>query len=120
MLGNSIIDALSKGSIKPVLLFSDTDIMPSPPYVVVKPETGAIPGTRQYRIIVHHRQGFADDLEKYTLGELDELLPGLIKDDDGKCYLLRKGGYTDITPEGDDNTFFMERIYYTPLPGMGG
>ena len=117
MLANCIVKALKKGSIKTVLLFSDTGTMMDPPYVVVKPEAGAIAGTRQYRIIVHHKQGMFDELEKYTLIELDELLQGGVADGEGGRYKLYKGGYTDITLEVDDNTFFMERIYYTPLPG---
>ena len=119
-LANCIIKALEKGTIKTVLLFSDTYTMPEPPYVVVKPENGAIANTRQYRIIVHHLAGLSDDLEKYAMAEIDQLLPSFLDVNEGgekSRFKLYKGGYTDITAEPFDNTFFMERIFYTPLPG---
>jgi hypothetical protein len=113
---NSIIERLKTGTVKNVVLFADSMKVPSLPYVVVKPETGVIANTRQYRIIIHYQQGMADDLETYTMVEIDKLLPGTI--DDGKHrYKLYKCGYTDITVEPHDDTLFMERIFYTPLPG---
>jgi len=105
---NDIIKALKKGSIKTVLLYSDTNGSPAPPYVVVKPETGTMPNTRQFRIIVYHMQGKFDELEKYTLIELDQLLAGI------KLY---KNGYSDVTSEMTDKTFFMERLYIVPMMG---
>jgi hypothetical protein len=114
-LVNAIISKLKTGSISNVVLFSDTDVFPEPPYVVVKPEFGVIQNTRQFRVIVHHQRGQFDVLEKYTLQELDTLLSGEIEDDEGNRYKLYANGFTDITPEQIDNTYFMERLYYSPL-----
>jgi len=99
-----------------IILFSDQDVFPEPPYVVIKPETGIIENTRQYRIIAHHKKGFYDELNDYTLKELDELiLNKVITDNKGGRYKLFSLGFTDITPEPTDNTYFMERLYYTPI-----
>jgi len=117
-LVNAIVKALEGGSIRPVLVFSDTDKMPNPPFIVVKPESGAIPDTRQYRIIIHHVIGALDKLEAYALEEIEKLLPRVIKDEEGIRYKLYKGGMTDITAEPDKSTYFMERIYYTPMLGI--
>jgi len=115
VLANLIIKALEKGSIPTVVLYSDTDVMPEPPYVVVKPETGGVPSTRQYRVIVHHVKGQLDRLEAYTLHEIDELLPGSVSDDEGSRYKLYKSGYTDVTAEPHDGSYFMERVYFAPM-----
>ena len=120
MLINKIIKLLKAGSIPSVVLFGDTDIMPEPPYVVVKPETGAIEGTRQFRIIVHHRQGMFDELEKYVFKELTSLL---INDENKKIciidknglYQLHCGGWTDMNTDISDKTIFMERLFYQPF-----
>jgi hypothetical protein len=122
-LENAIIDKLKTSSIyngneenPNIILFSDVDTFPNPPYVVVKPENGVIDSTRSYRIIVHNKQGYQDELRNYTLIELDQLLlSGHIKDEEGARYKLQAAGYTDVTPEGIDNTYFMERIYTAPL-----
>ena len=114
MLLNAIIERLKEGTIKNIVAYSDSDKMPEVPYVVVKPENGAVKDTRQYRIIVHHTQGKLDVLEAYAMTEIDELLCGHI-DYEGHRYLLFCGGYTDVTPEPQDNTYFMERIFFTPL-----
>ena len=114
---NEIIARLKEGTIKNVVLFSDSMKIPPPPYVVVKPETGLTANTRQYRIIIYHQQGMFNALEKYTLVEMDELLGGYIDDKEGGRFRLHKGGYTDITAEPEGNTFFMERIYTVPLLG---
>ena len=117
MLLNAIIERLKKGSIKNVVAFSDTDVIPKMPYVVVKPENGAIENTRQYRIIVHHTQGRLDELEAYAMNEIDRLLSGHISFQ-GSRYKLYKGGYTDITVEPQDGTYFFERLFYSPLQGF--
>ena len=121
---NAIVKALQKSSFwngkegagSNIVVFSDTDAFPEPPYVVVKPEAGSVAGTRQFRIIAHCAAGEAplDRLEDFTLVELDKLLLGGIEDEGSRFY-LHAGGYTDVTPEGDDGTYFMERIYYVPL-----
>lgn len=112
---NDIIARLKKGSIPNVVPFANGMKVPPPPYVVVKPEAGAVPGTRQYRIIVHHNQGMFDVLEKYTLVELDSLLRNGVEDGKGGRYKLYANGYTDITAEPGGDTCFMERLYTVPL-----
>jgi len=99
-----------------ILLFSDEDINFTPPYIVVKPEQGVIKDTRSFRIIVHMKKGFADQLSDFVLNELNELLlTEHLYDEEGKTYKLYSNGYTDITPEKEDNTFFMERLLYSPM-----
>jgi hypothetical protein len=125
MLVNAIITKLKTSTLFPtVILFGDTDKMPDPPYVVVKPESGAIEGTRQYRIIAHTKQGLYDNLDEYIFREL----PGLLifdrsdnnnkriylTDEAGDRYRLDCGGYTDISADSSDNTIFMERIFFQP------
>ena len=112
-----IINQLKKGSIKDVVLFSDTDKPPQPPYVIVKSENGIVPNTRQYRISVYHNQGMFDALQNYVMNEIDLLLPHQLEDKDGRRYLLYKNGQTDISLEPTDNTYFMERIFFSPLLG---
>jgi hypothetical protein len=114
-LVNAIITKLKTGSIPTVVLFSDQDQFPDPPYVVVKPEAGVIEKTRSYRIIAHHIQGNFDVLEDYVLVELDTLLLGGIDDKEGSRYKLYASDFTDITPEPNDNSYFMERLYYCPM-----
>ena len=115
-LSTLIVNKLKEGSIPNVVLFSDTDVFPEMPYVVVKPESGVKENTRSYRIIVHMQKGQLDELEKYTLTELDKLLlTDYLNDEDGSRYKLFANGYTDVTAEKIDNTYFMERMYYTPL-----
>jgi len=114
---NLIIKALEKGSIPTVVLYSDTATMPEPPYVVVKPEAGSLASTRQFRIIVHHVKGQFDKLEYYALNEIDELLPGFVRDDDGNRYRFYRSGYTDVTAEPYDGGYFMERVFLFPMLG---
>jgi len=117
-LVNEIIARLKEGSIKNVVLSSDSPGVPEPPYVVVQPEAGVISNTRQYRITVHYNQGMFDALNEYTMNEIDKLLPGYIDDKDGSRFKLYKSGYTDLTPKPDGKTIFMERIYYSPMLGV--
>ena len=112
---NAIIEKLKTGSISNIFLFSDIDVIPKPPYVAVKPEAGVIENTRQFRIIAHTQRGEYDKLQNYILKECDSLLLGTICDSEETNYKLYANGYTDITPEEEDNTYFAERIYYAPL-----
>ena len=115
-LSNLIINKLKTGTIENVILFSDVDTFPEPPYVVVKTESGIMPNTRNYRIITHMQKGQADELEDYAFKELDDLLlSDYLIDDEGGRYKLYSNGYTDVTAEKEDNSYFMERIFYTPL-----
>ena len=125
-INNGIINRLKTGSINNVVMFADSDKVPPPPYVVVKPEVGLIPGTRQFRIFVHMKQGFLDVLEKYIFKELEKLLINdessggkvFITDADG-TYRLQPGGYTDLYTEISDNTIVMERIFFMPFRSGG-
>ena len=122
-----IINRLKKSSIaykstdpneqgKNIILYSDDSEFSEPPYVVVKPEIGVREKTRRYRIIVHMEKGNFNALEDYTLKELDSLLlKDYLIDEEGSRFKLHVSGYTDILPEPTDNTYFMERIYFTPL-----
>jgi hypothetical protein len=111
-----IIDKLKTGSIKNVILFSDDDVFPEPPYVIVKPEIGTLQNTRSYKIIAHMEKGNFDILEDYVLKEIDSLLlSDYLKDEEGSRFKLYASGFTDITPEKSDNSCFMERLYYTPM-----
>jgi hypothetical protein len=112
---NTVITVLKKGSIPKIILYSDTEVFPAPPYVVVKPETGPLPNTRGIRIIAHHRKGQYDILEKYILSEIADLLLCGLTGAEGEKYRLYSAGYTDITPEPSDNSYFMERILYMPF-----
>jgi len=120
---NLILNKLKKSSIyngdeknPNIVIFSDDDVFPPAPYVVIKPEIGISENTRTYRIIVHMKKGFFDKLEKYTLKELDTLLlTDYLIDEEGSRYKLHPSGFTDITPEKIDNTYFMERLYSVPM-----
>ena len=115
-LVNVIINKLKTGSIPSVVMFSDTGKFPEIPYVVVKPEPGVEERTPSYRIIAHMAKGQADALEDYVLIELDQLLlEGGLKDSDGSGYKLFVNGFTDITPNQTDDSYYMERMYFTPL-----
>jgi hypothetical protein len=123
-LANLIIEKLKTSSIyngdennPNIILFSDADVFPDCPCVVVKPEVGISQNTRSFRIIARMEKGNFDKLEDYVLKELDSfLLADYLTDEEGGRFKLYPGGYTDITLEKEDNTFFMERIYYTPMP----
>jgi hypothetical protein len=127
MLVNAIIAKLKTGSIQQVILFGDTDKMPKDlPYAVVKPENGAIAGTRQFRIIVHHKAGYYDVLHDYVFRESVELLfmdsngrKIFLTDEEGDVYQLHCGGWTDVMPDTSDNTIFMERIFFQPMRSGG-
>ena len=123
---NLIINKLKESSIyngneknPNIIAFSDTDVFPEPPYAVVKPETGIMKNTRSFRIIAHMQKGNLDNLEDYVLKELDSLLlKNYLDDGEGGRYKLYVSGYTDVAPENIDNTYYMERIYFTPITAM--
>jgi len=121
-INNAIIERLKTGSIKNVVLFADSMKIPAPPYVVVKPDVGAIPGTRRYRVYVHAQQGHLDTLEKYVFTELPGLLlsnenePKVrLKDEEGRLFQLDSDEWFDVRLEGSDNTIYMERIFFHPF-----
>ena len=121
-INSAIVERLKTGSIKSVILFADGMEIPPPPYVVVKPEAGAIPGTRQYRIFAHTRQGHADEIDEYIFSELPRLLlsnenePRVrLKDENGRVYQLQSGDWFDVRLEDSDKTIYMERIFFHPF-----
>ena len=123
-LVNAIINKLKKSSVwngkeepeSNIVLFSDVDVFPDAPYIVVKSEIGIMENTRSYRIIVHMNRTNYDRLEDFVLKELDSLLlKDYLNDDEGGRYKLYPNGFTDVTPEKTDNTYYAERLYYTPL-----
>jgi hypothetical protein len=95
--------------------------MPDAPYVVVKAESGAIAGTRQFRIIAHANMGLQDELENYLNIELSTLL---IKDGNEKVFIIdgagnryrlqSSGAGTETIMGNDDGTIAMERIFSLP------
>jgi len=121
-INSAIVERLKAGSIKSVILFADSMKIPPPPYVVVKPEVGAVPGTRQYRIFAHTQQGRIDDLDKYIFTELPKLLLSnekehrvRLKDEEGRIYQLQSGDWFDVRLEDSDKTIYMERIFFHPF-----
>jgi len=118
VLINAVISRLKSGSIRNIIAFSDYDEPPPVPYVVVKSESGIVENTQQVRIMVHNSKGRMDEIRHYTIIELEQLLGDYVYDDEGNRYKLTKSGFTDITPERDDQTYFMERIYLSPTPGI--
>jgi hypothetical protein len=122
MLVKAIVERLKTGTIKNIVPFANSMKIPPPPYAVVKPEVGAVPGTRQFRVIAHVEQGRMEELEKYVFTELPELLltgkdgqKVRLKDGDGRVYRLRSGDWTDVRPDGEGGTICMERIFYIPF-----
>jgi len=120
-----IITQLKTGTIKNVVPFGATTTMPSPPYVVVKPET-YITG-RGLRVIVHYAVGtqiYTKNTISYT--PLDDYiyneLPSLIKDwsfinNHGETMTVRDTGeITDVNAVSDDNTVSMDRLFYIVQP----
>jgi len=116
MLVNKIIEILKTGSIKNIVLFGDGMKIPPTPYVVIKPETGSIPGTRQFRFFVHMEQGRQEELDNYLFTELAELLlKEKIKDDENKLHILYSGEWFDVRADEQEKTICMERIFYFPF-----
>jgi len=121
---NALIEKLKTGSIKSVVLFGDQTTSLKTPYVVVKPESGAGDGQRQWRIIVHEKVGMYDSLSKYLFQELDELLVNkngakVFITDEAGMYRLYASGYTDIQTDTSDSTIFMERLFIQPFRNGG-
>jgi len=120
-----IVTQLKTGTITNVIPFGVTTKMPTPPYVVVKPEL-YITG-RGFRVYVHYSLGSQmytkssvnyTPLEDYIYNEL----PSLIKDwsfinNHGETMTVRDTGeITDVNAVSDDNTVSMDRLFYIAQP----
>jgi len=111
-----VIARLREGSIKSVILFSDSMEVPAPPCVIVKPEAGVRSGTRSIRIIVRHKVGSYDELEAYVPRELDELLAGGFDGRSGRLK-LHPSGFADVATDAGGGGIYMERVYCVPAMG---
>jgi hypothetical protein len=114
----AIRNRLKTGTINNIVLFADSDKLPPPPYVVIKPERGPT-GNRNIRIIVHMIPGEQDRLENYIFCELsDHLLEDqvdwLIDRHGNHGLLINSGDWTDTIADNDDKTISMERIFILP------
>jgi hypothetical protein len=113
----AVVDRLKTGSIKSVIPFGNSDTLPPPPYVCVKPEPGAMNDRLNFRLIVHRKQGEQVPLEKYVFEELGGLLnPGvwLEKAGGGKFRVMSGGDWYGPYAEDGDKTIVMERMFYAP------
>ena len=116
-MNTAIINRLKEGSIKTVILFGDSEKMPPPPYIVVKPEPGFNNDRQNYRIIVHRVQGENDLSEDYIFNELPELLTknNWLETDSGKKFrVMNNSDWYGPIALNDDGTIAYERIFYAP------
>ena len=107
------VERLKTGTVKNVVPFG-VSTMPSPPYVVVKPESAQ--NGRNFRIIPHFGVGQNILLENYVFNELSTLLKNFVTTDrNGNNVKIKDAEeYTDIVCENDDSTISMERVFYIP------
>ena len=93
-----------------------TEILPAPPYIVVKTEKDPINRGRVYRIIVHMMPGQQTFLEDYLLNDLSDLLDNFSANSRHGNYnvLLTENNYTDIIITNDDKTISMDRVFLLP------
>jgi hypothetical protein len=113
----AVIDRLKTGSIQNVIPFGNSDTVPPPPYVCVKPEPGPTYDRLNLRIIVHREQGEQILLEKYIYEELSKLLNlsvWLEKVDGGKFRVMSNGDWFGPYVEESDKSLVMERMFYVP------
>jgi len=106
-----IVTQLKTGAIKNVVPYGD--ILPKPPYIVVRPEYAA--EGKIYRIFVHMIPGQQIFLEDYTLCTVSQLLTNFKATTRHGNYnqLLLMQDYGDITTN-DDGTISMERRFLMP------
>jgi hypothetical protein len=104
----AIVKRLKTGSIPNVFRYGDTEKMPPPPYVCVRPENDN--GVRRVTMYAHRKPGEGDLIEAYTLHELTELMKST-DFDNRPAY----GGneWTDIIGN-DDGTISMSRTFVFP------
>jgi len=108
---SDIIARLREGSIKRVVLFENSEKMPPPPYVVVKPEADTGNETLRVRIIVHADQGNYDLLDKYVTQELTLLLKRHRMN--GRMERGRNEWH-GVIEGNDDKTIALERVFVFP------
>ncbi|MCL2293566.1 MAG: hypothetical protein FWC36_01690 [Spirochaetes bacterium] len=120
-MNTAIINKLKEGSIKNVILFGDSETIPSLPYVVLKPEPSEEHDKQNFRITVHRNQGESALAEAYIFTEL----PGLFNrvwletGNSGKFRLMNSGEWFGPLPPNDDGTIAAgtiayERIFFAP------
>lgn len=114
---------LKTGSIGNAVVFGYP--LPSPPYIVVKPET-YITG-RGVRIVVHYAKGQQlytksgvnyTPLDDYIYDELPSLLSefSFINNHGETMTVHDTGEITDVSAVSDDNTVSMDRLFYIAQP----
>lgn len=117
-----IVNRLKTGTIKSVIKFGNN--IPTPPYVVVKPET--YEGNRGVRVIAHFAKGSDEmyirgvvktPMDDYVLTELVDLLSEYeFTDNHGLKQIVKDTNeITDISAVSDDNTVSMERLFVIPM-----
>ena len=117
-----IVDRLKTGSITKVIKFGNT--LPTPPYVVVKPET--YNGNRGVRVIAHYTKGtdeykinnvIGTPMDDYILTECVNLLSEWEFTDHNGIKNIVKDAHeiTDISAVSDDDTVSMEHMFYVPV-----
>lgn len=112
-INTAVCNALKAGSIKNVVLFSDSfKLRPPPPYVVVKPEAGD--GTLNFRVFAHFSPGRQDELDYYIRYELSRLM-GEPKTLTGKKRFKSTGAWENTQANNDDGTISCARTFYVPV-----
>jgi hypothetical protein len=108
-----LVSRLKDGPIKNVVPYGYTS-RPSPPYIVVRPESNA--EGRLYRIFVHMSKGQQIFLEDYAFNTLPTLLDNYATTDGAGNYneALPQRDYGDIVVDNDDGTISMERRFLVP------
>jgi len=123
-----IVNQLKTGTIKTVMPYLASTTMPSPPYIVVKPEL-YVTGKKGIRVIVHYLVGthmyidsstgdYKTPLEDYVYNELPSLLRDWsFENNHGETMTVYDTqDTTEVGPVSDDNTVSMERLFYIPQP----
>jgi len=104
---------IASGSIKKAVFFGDNFDRPKPPYVVIKPIAS---GDRElYQFIVHVVPGMRDDLKKYILREIAELLKKPIEVGENRITARSTGAWLGPYVDESDNTLVMSRDFYIPI-----
>jgi hypothetical protein len=111
----AVVAKLKTGSVTNVVPLGVSQL-PSPPYVVVKPEQTT--AGRRFRIIGHFLPGQQTFLEDYIRNEVPALLDGAVltsrHGNENRLELLEE--YGDLTVGNDDKTISMERCFLLPSP----